>query len=124
MEVDPTRMCEKLVGLGDVDQVGIDDRGEGEPLVVVIRSRKPRPTCEACGGLVWSKGYRSCWRSPKVPRVDHRNSPPPCVVGESSCGVRSFIEQDATIGPERALLTSRAARWVTVQVRETGSVGR
>ena len=50
MEADPTRMCEKLVGLGDVDLVGIDvdlvginDSGEGAPLEVVIRFRKPRP---------------------------------------------------------------------------------
>ena len=28
-------MSEKLVGLGDVELVGIDDLGEGEPLVVV-----------------------------------------------------------------------------------------
>ena len=26
---------------------------------MVIRSRKARPVCEACGGGVWSKGYRS-----------------------------------------------------------------
>ena len=31
METDPTRMSEKLVGLGDVELVGIDDLGEGEP---------------------------------------------------------------------------------------------
>ena len=48
-----------LVGLGDVDLVGIDDLGEGAPLEVVIRSRKARPSCEGCGGSVWSKGYRS-----------------------------------------------------------------
>ena len=36
MECDPTRMCELLVGLGEVDLVGIDDGGEGAPLVVVI----------------------------------------------------------------------------------------
>ena len=59
MEADPTRMCEKLVGLGDVDLVGINDSGEGAPLEVVIRSRKPRPSCEACGGPVWSKGERT-----------------------------------------------------------------
>ena len=35
-------MSEKLVGLGDVELVGIDDLGEGEPLVVVIRSRMAR----------------------------------------------------------------------------------
>ena len=52
MEADPTRMCELLVGLGDVDLVGINDSGEGAPLGVVIRSRKPRPLCESCGGPV------------------------------------------------------------------------
>ena len=59
MEVDPTRMCEKLVGLGEVDLEGIDDPGERTPLVVVIRSRKPRPPCGGCGGPVWSEGYRT-----------------------------------------------------------------
>ena len=48
-------MCEKLVGLGDVDPCGINDAGEQTPIGVVIRSRRPRPTCEACGGRVWSK---------------------------------------------------------------------
>ena len=32
MEADPARMCEKLVGLGEVDLVGINDPGEGAPL--------------------------------------------------------------------------------------------
>ena len=59
MEADPTRMCELLVGLGEVDLVGINDPGEGAPLEVVIGSRKARPLCVACGGSVWSKGYRS-----------------------------------------------------------------
>ena len=59
METDPTRMCELLVGLGDVDLVGIDDSAEGTPLEVVIRSRRPRPVCGDCGGGVWSKGERS-----------------------------------------------------------------
>ena len=36
------------------------------------------------------------------------------------CGVRSFVEQDATVAHQRALLTSRAARWVTVQVGRHG----
>ena len=29
MEADPTRMCELLVGLGEVDLVGINDLGRG-----------------------------------------------------------------------------------------------
>ena len=38
MEQDPTRICEWLVGLGDVDVVGIDDEAT-EPLVVHIQTR-------------------------------------------------------------------------------------
>ena len=44
MEYDPTRMCEMLVGLGDVEVLGIEDK-EGAPLRVRIRRRVPRPPC-------------------------------------------------------------------------------
>ena len=47
------------MGLGDVDLVGVDDRGEDEPLVVVIRSRRPLPVCGGFGARVWSEGYRT-----------------------------------------------------------------
>ena len=53
MEQDPTRICELLVGLGDVDVVGVVDEAT-EPLVVHIQTRS-RPVCGGCGGLVWSK---------------------------------------------------------------------
>ena len=119
----PARMCEKLVGLGDVDLVGINDSGEGAPLEVVIGSRKPRPSCEACGGPVWSKGERTvvlvdlpAFGRPVRLRWRKRRWTCP----NPDCGVRSFIEQDPTIGPQRALLTSRAARWVTIQVGRRG----
>ena len=123
MEADPTRMCELLVGLGDVDLVGINDPGEEAPLEVVIRSRKARPVCEACGGPVWSKGYRS------VVLVDLPAFGRPVRLGwrkrrwtcpNTDCEIRSFVEQDPAIGPQRALLTSRAARWATVQVGRRG----
>ena len=119
MEADPTRMCELLVGLGDVDLEGVNDLGEGVPLEVVIRSRRPRPTREGCGGSVWSKGHRSVVLVdlPAFGRLVRRRwrkrrwtCPSP------GCALRSFIEQDPKVGPERALLTSRAARWVTAQV--------
>ncbi len=123
MEADPTRMCELLVGLGDVELVGIDERGVDAPLVVVIRSRRPRPVCESCGSRVWSKGYRSvvlvdlpAFGRPVRLRWRKRRWMCPSL----DCGVRSFIEQNATIAPERALLTSRAARWVTIQVGRLG----
>ena len=38
----PARMCELLVGLGDVDLVGINDGGNLAPLeMMMIRSRRP-----------------------------------------------------------------------------------
>ena len=39
----PARMCEKLVGLGEVDLVGIGGAGEGSPLQVVIRFPQAPP---------------------------------------------------------------------------------
>ncbi len=116
-------MCELLVGLGDVDLVGINDSGEGAPLGVVIGSRKPRPLCESCGGPVWSKGHRTvvlvdlpAFGRPVRLRWRKRRWTCP----NPDCEIRSFIEQDPTIGPQRALLTSRAARWVTIQVGGRG----
>ena len=57
MECDPTRVCELLVGLGDVEVLGVEDEA-GERLRVHIRRRAPRPPCDACGGLLWSNGER------------------------------------------------------------------
>ena len=51
MECDPTRMCERLVGLGDVEVLGVDDEA-GEPLRVHIRRRGPKPDCGDCGALL------------------------------------------------------------------------
>ena len=54
MEENPTRICELIVGLGDVEVLGVDD-APGGPLALHIRTRA-RPPCEGCGGAVWSKG--------------------------------------------------------------------
>ena len=51
------RVCELLVGLGDVDVLGVDDAA-GAPLGVHVRLRSPRPACGGCGGPVWSDGER------------------------------------------------------------------
>ena len=58
MEVEPTRMCELLVGLGDVEVVGIDDEA-GEPLRVHIRCQTSRPDCGACGTSTVGTATRS-----------------------------------------------------------------
>ena len=53
VECDPARVCELLVGLGDVEVLGVDDEA-GAPLRVHIRRRASRPGCEGCGGvLLW-----------------------------------------------------------------------
>ena len=90
---------------------------------MVIGSRKARPVCVACGGSVWSKGYRTvvlvdlpAFGRPVRLRWRKRRWTCP----NPDCAIRSFIEQDPTIGPQRALLTSRAARWVTIQVGRRG----
>jgi len=57
VETDGRRMCEVLVGLGEVDLVGVEELS-GDRLRVTIRSRGPRPVCGECGGRVWSKGDR------------------------------------------------------------------
>ncbi|MXV89574.1 MAG: hypothetical protein F4004_02725 [Acidimicrobiia bacterium] len=54
MEENPTRICELLVGLGEVEVLGVDDKFGG-PLELHVRTRA-RPTCGGCGGSVWSKG--------------------------------------------------------------------
>ena len=48
MEYDPTRMCELLVGLGDVEVLSVGDEGGG-PLGVHVRCRAARPPCGGCG---------------------------------------------------------------------------
>ncbi len=56
MEIDPTRMCELLVGLPDVDVVGVEDVACG-PLRVQVR-------CRECGVRAESKDR------PKIELVD------------------------------------------------------
>ena len=47
-------MCELLVGLGEVDVVGVE---ACEPLVLHVWTRR-RARGEGCGARVWSKGVR------------------------------------------------------------------
>ena len=54
MEKNSTRICELIVGPGDVEVLGVDD-ALGEPLLSHIRTRS-WPACGICGGAVWSKG--------------------------------------------------------------------
>ena len=117
MEENPTRVCELLVGLGDVEVLGVDDALDA-PLGVHIRTRR-RPPCGGCGGVVWSKGT-SRVRLVDLPvfgrpvRLVWHKQRWCCPAG--GCGVGSFTEIAEEIASARAALTARAGRWATVQV--------
>lgn len=122
MEVDPTRICELLVGLPDVNVLGVIDV-DGGALRVVIETRGPRPACARCAGAALVKDR------PEVELVDlaafgrpvrlvwrkHRWA---CANG--MCVVGSWTGEDAWIAPARSAMTDRAGRWVTRQVGEHG----
>ena len=121
MESNPTRVCELIVGLGEVEVLGVVDEAGG-PLAVHIGTRR-RPVCGGCGGVVWSEGT-SAVRLVDLPafgrpvRLVWRKRRWRCpAVG---CAVGSFTEVDERIAPARAALTSRAGRWATVQVGRFG----
>ena len=112
MEENPTRVCELIVGLGDVEVLGVDDERAG-PLAVDVRTRR-RPSCGGCGGAVWSKGTRPV-RLVDLPAFGR----PVRLIWHkwrwccpaAGCGVGSFTEVAAEIAPARAALTARAGRW-------------
>ena len=120
MEVDPTRMCELLVGLPDVTVIGVVDE-MGGPLWIHVETRAERPVCGGCGGAVMIKDR------PAVALVDlpafgrparlvwrkHRWScpSPECPVG---------TEEALSIAAARLVMTDRAGRWVTEQVGRWG----
>ena len=122
METDGRRMSEVLVGLGEVDLVGVEELAGGR-LGVTIRSGGPRPVCDRCGGRVWSKGERLVG----LEGLAGVRSPGTACGGTNAVGVcpdprcgGSFAEQDLVVAPRRALLTSRAGRWATEQVGRRG----
>ncbi len=57
MELDPTHMCELLVGLPDVDVIGVDQPEPGE-LIVMVEAREARPSCSRCATVAWVKDRR------------------------------------------------------------------
>jgi transposase len=122
VELDPTRMCELLVGLPDVKVLGIADVS-GEPLRVYVETREARPSCPGCGGevlikdrpavelvdlAVFGRRARLIWRK-------HRWRCPSVV-----CPVGSWTAEQLAIAAPRLGMTDRAGRWVTQQVGQLG----
>ena len=122
VEVDPTRICELLVGLPDVNVLGVIDE-PGGALQVVIETRGTRPTCAQCAGVALIKDR------PEVELVDLAAFGRPVrlvwrkqrwVCANDACAVGSWTGEDGRIAPARTAMTDRAGRWVTRQVGEHG----
>ena len=125
MDVGPRRMCELLVGLGDVEIAAVDGERAG-PLRVHVRCLTSRPCCGRCGGPLWSKGNRATelvdlpvFGRP-VRLVWHKRR---WVCPATECASGSVTEQQREIAPQRAVLTTRAGRWATRQVGRGRAVG-
>src|SRR5665647_2662096 len=111
-------MCELLVGLPEVNVLGIDDV-VGEPLRVHIEVRTGRPGCAGCGVFAHVKDRPvvelvdlPCFGRPsRLVWHKHRWQCP-----ESSCPMRSWIGKELRIGAPRMAMSDRAGRWVTEQV--------
>jgi transposase len=118
---DPTRMCELLVGLPDVNVIGVGDWPHY--LRIAITTRAERPLCPSCEGvvhrhdvdeveladlpcfgrrtrLVW---HKQRWRCPN-----------------QQCSTVTFTEIDERIAASAAAITDRAGRWATIQVGRHG----
>jgi len=110
-------MCALLVGLPGVMVVGVAEWPSW--LRVVIATPTARPTC-SCGGSVHRHGVR------EVVLVDLPvfGRPTRLVWHKqrwrcTRCG-RCWCDDDAEIGTARCTLTTRAARWATLQVDRHG----
>ena len=117
MEYDPRCMCELLVGLGDVEVLGVVDDA-GKPLRVHVRCGALRPLCSGCGGLLCSDGDRlvelagllALGRCARL--VWHKRR---WRCARQGCEAGTVTEQCRAVAPPRELLTSRAGHWATRQ---------
>ncbi len=121
MSSDPTRMCEILVGLGDVNVVSVEE--DGTAVTVTIETRATVAGCPSCGVVASSKGRRpvslvDCCQGLRTFVVVWLKRRWQCL--EAECLTRSWTEEDHSIAAPRLALTDRAGRWVTEQVGRYG----
>ena len=115
-------MCELLVGLPDVDVIGVDQPEPGE-LIVMVEAREVRPSCSRCATVAWVKDRREvdlvdlpAFGQTVVLRVVRTRWSCPRL----RCGVGSWTVEQPDIAPAGHRLTTRAARWATRQVGGSG----
>jgi transposase len=117
LECNPVRMCEILVGLPDVDVIGLDARSH--VLEVHIECRRERTGCPSCGVVAHVKDQRP------VRFVDLPVAGRPMALvwhkrrlrcPDGDCPMGSWTEEDVRIASSRMAISTRAGRWVTEQV--------
>ena len=121
MIVDPTRVCELLVGLGDVTVLGATDI-PGEPIRIHVETGSPgRVSGLRVGGVGERSTTGRAGRPTGVRPVRSAGVAQVPVVlpgGWLWCG--SFTETADRIAAARLAMTDRAGRWVTEQVGRNG----
>jgi transposase len=122
VETHATRMCERLVGLPDVNVLAVDDQ-PGQPIEVHVETRGGRPSCPGCGGLVVIKDRPPvrlvdlpCFGRPA--RLVWRKHRWACPAQE--CPIGSWTARDERIAAPRLAMTDRAGRWACEQVGRWG----
>jgi transposase len=109
-------MCALLVGLPDVNVIGVGDWPKW--LRVVITNERDRPSC--CARSAHRHGIREVVLVDlpvfgRPARLVWRKQRWRC----TNCG-RCWCDENAEIGGARSALTTRAARWATLQVGRNG----
>jgi len=102
-------MCALLVGLRDVNVLGVE---LNIPIRVHVETTGERPACLECGATarVKDRPTRLEWHKRRW-----------CCVNDG-CAMRSWTEDVPGIVAARLALTDRAGRWVTAQVGRWGRI--
>jgi transposase len=118
VETNATRMCALIVGLPEINVVGVEDE-PGEPLRVHVETTATVVGCAGCGTRAWLKDQRPvtlvdlpAFGRHAVLVWDKRRWRCP----EAACEVGTFTEQHPEVAGARAGFTDRAGRWMTRQV--------
>ena len=126
MEENPIRIAEILLGLDDVNLIGVEaylDQGVKLPLRVHIECRGSRPKCPVCSGQSHAKGTYlvELYDLPSFGRpvrlIWHKRR---WICKDASCPAPSLGDVDTRIAAPRLKLTDRAGRFATRAVGQDG----